>query len=462
MTAEKMFYSLSDTIAAVATPEGPGAIGVLKISGPKALAVAEKVFVPAKKKKLSRQKTFTLHYGWVADKGRKVDEVIVGIMKKPHSYTREDVVEIYSHSGPAVLHRIFSLLLKAGARPAHKGEFTYRAFVSGRIDLTQAEAVLGIVNSRTETALRLNMDSLSGRVSERIIALENKLNSLYADMEAEVSFPEEGLNIDSENVKNRLAVLIKDIEKWVKESEPALFVKDGVRCVICGRANVGKSSLFNRLVAEERVIVTAVAGTTRDVVEEAINIKGLPLRIYDTAGILKAKDLISQKAQSASEKKIAQADLVIWVLDRSRREQQEDYIIKEKIKGKNTVAVINKKDLPKKISKTFLDKVGFPKVEVSALTGEGFKDLEKTIYRTVISRGVKRDNVYLTSQRQISAVKHSLSLLKQAWEFLLQADCWDKAVFSLQQAGLYLSKVTGKDVSQEVLGNIFSKFCVGK
>jgi len=457
-------FSSQETIAAIATFPAKAGIGAIKVSGNRALQIAFKIFSPKKKKDIRRAKTYTMHYGFIKDGRESIDEVVLGIMRKPYSYTREDVIEIYSHSGAAVLTRILDLTLNKGARLAEPGEFTKRAFLSGRIDLVQAEAVLDIVEARAEGALKMSVFQVKGELSKLVEEISGEIEKIEEEIESEVSFPEEGVEFDVKKVLREIKGVEGKIKHLLNDSGKARFLREGIKCVICGRANVGKSSLLNMLLRKERAIVTPFAGTTRDVVEEDINILGLPLKIYDTAGILESKDLTSEKAMEKSYERLEDADLVISVFDYSRKFSKEDKFVLEKVKDKNAVLVVNKIDLPKKLDLDLLKKHRFPLVEMSVLKSLGLEKLEKTIYKQVWGDPLdnKKESALVSNIRQINLLKDASVELESAEGYLSKRGFLDSALFLIKSAGEKIKEITGKNLSRDVLDNIFSRFCIGK
>lgn len=471
MRRNKIDIYQEDTIAAVATSPGVGGIGVIKVSGPDAINIISDIFTSATEKDLKKAKNYTLHYGWLKDVNSKrskhnkkdiIDEVIVGIMRGPHSYTREDVIEIYSHSGQVVLDRVLQAVLKRGAHLAAPGEFTKRAFISGRIDLVQAESILDIVNARTDKALNLSMLQLKGELSSRIKEIDEKIEHLLVALEADVSFPEEQTGVSQKKIKEEIKGISTNIEELLENSEKNKFLREGVKSVICGRSNVGKSSLLNMLLKEERVIVTPLAGTTRDVVEENINIRGLPISISDTAGIINPRDLIEERALEKSYKNIERADLVILVFDGSEELREQDRFLIEKVKNKNTVFVINKTDLKEKIEKDVLRREKRPVVEISVLNNKGLEKLEKTIIKNVWRDfdSEQREQMFVSNIRHINLLKEA----KQRLSGLVSQDnlTSDYLLFGLEEAKSKISQITGKEFSEDILNSIFDNFCIGK
>ena len=462
-------YNLKDTIAAIATFPSPAALGIIKISGKKALAAAVAVFVPKNRESLKKARSHTLHYGWVVKKAKAkgeakiIDEVLISIMRAPNSYTREDVVEISSHGGVLVLNNILNLLLKRGIRLAFPGEFSYRAFMNGRIDLVQAQAISDIVEAKTEKSLFSLSKQLKGDFSKEIHKIKERLKNIFSYMEAFINFPEEETSVDLNIVKTGLKDIKERINIFLSRSSESNILREGVRCVICGKANVGKSTLFNHLLREERVIVTHIAGTTRDVIEETMNIKGVPLRIYDTAGIVKPKDFLDKEAMKKSHEKLDAADIVICVFDYSRKLLKEDILLAEKIKDKNVIFVVNKIDLKKKINIERLRRFKKPVVRMSALNNGGLEGLEQTVFNKVYAKGITRKgSILLLSQWQRGLLKSIKAAIEDSLRALQSGYPVDFINFSLKPALESLGKLTGEVISEEVLNNIFSNFCIGK
>jgi len=463
-------YRLADTIVALATFPSKSALGVIKISGKKAIAVASKIFKSKTKKNLSKAKNFTLHYGWIKNPGLKnssrkdivIDEVLISIMRGPTSYTREDVVEISSHGGAIVLDKILKIITKQGIRIAYPGEFTYRALLRGRIDLIQAESILGIVDAKTDKSLEYATQQLRGENSKKLKLLKEKIKELYIETESVINFPEDEIDLPLTPLKRKIGNIEKLVANLKEGSFEAKVMSEGLRCVICGKTNAGKSTLFNRLLKEERVIVSRVSGTTRDVIEETINIKGVPLRIYDTAGILDAKDLITKKALEKTSKAFSEADLVILVFDGSRRLNEDDFLLLKKAKNKNIILVINKADLRQRIDKEVIFKIKAPKVWMSALKSIGLKKIEQAVYNSVYKKGIDRQDIVFLSQHQRKILDSVYEKIKEAGEYL-DKDCTiDFINLLLSQCLNDIGKLTGEVFSEDVLESIFSQFCIGK
>ncbi len=462
-------YNTKDTIAAIATFPSTSSLGVIKISGKDALKIVHSIFVPHRKKDIRKAKTYTLHYGWVAEKGgrenkvKMVDEVIVSVMRKPYSYTREDVVEISSHGGIVVLNKILSLVIKEGARLAKPGEFSYRAWVNGRIDLSQVQAIGDIVEAKTERALFILSQQLKGDFSRRIERLKKTLTDIISHMEAYISFPEDVENFDSHDVAKRLKEVEREVSHFLKFEQSSRLMREGLRCVICGKANVGKSTLFNQLLKEERVLVTHFAGTTRDVIEETINIKGIPLRIYDTAGILEPRDFLDREAMEHSYRKLAEADVVIFVLDHSRSWDNQDEVLLKRIRDKEVIVVVNKVDLKKKLDIRRMRQLRCPLVKTVASKGEGLDELERVIVQKAYGTGVRRQtNSVLLAQWQIDLLRNILHNIEDTLKAIKDGEPLDVVLFSLQPALSNLAKLSGDEISEDILRSIFDRFCIGK
>lgn len=466
-------YKLADTIAAIATFPSKSALGIIKISGEKAISAVSKIFKPAKQKDIKKAKTFTIHYGWITEKSKGksqkskrgkesiIDEVLVSIMRAPNSYTREDVVEISSHGGTVVLNKILDGLTNQGIRLALPGEFTYRALVSGRIDLLQAESISSIVEAKTENALGIASSQLAGKMSLHLKDLRGRLKDLFVQTESLINFPED-LEFSPLNLKGKIERIDKEIDNLIEGSSEGKILQEGLKCVICGKSNAGKSTLFNLLLGQERVIVSRIPGTTRDVIEETINIRGVPLRIYDTAGILEPKDLVTKKALEKTKNIFDEADLVIFVLDASRKFDKDDSFLFDKVKNKNTIFVINKCDLDNKIDLEKLAKVKGAKVKMSALQNTGLGKLERAVYDNVYSSSLDRQDLVFLSKCQsqfLGRVKINIQKIK---EYLKDGQTLDFINFELKDALENLGKLSGEILSEEVLENIFSQFCIGK
>lgn len=468
-----------DTIAAISTFSGESGLSIVRLSGEDALKVADKIFISKNKKKPSQFKTYTVHYGFIIDlqkkkiksdlslkKPRLIDEVLLTVMRSPKSYTREDVVEISCHGGIVAARKILDLALKSGARLAKKGEFTKRAFINGRIDLTQAEAVLDIIKAKTDTGLEMALNHLEGALSKEIKRLREDLMHILCEVEASIDFTEEGIkDIDKKSLNKRIRKIYADLKKLFDNADKGIILTEGVTAVICGKANVGKSSLMNALLKIEKVIVTHLAGTTRDAIEELLNIEGIPFKIIDTAGILKPANLIEKESIKRSKDYLKAADIVLLVLDNSRRLSQEDKDLINYIKDKKVIVVINKIDIISKLKtdeiNTFLRDKDI--IKISALKGKNLKKLEKALVKKAFGGRIFSDlgpmvNNFRQKELLGAACKNITDTLKSLEEGLSS----EFMTIDLREAIKNLDEIAGEIVSDDVLDRIFSKFCIGK
>jgi tRNA modification GTPase len=456
-----------ETIAAISTPFGESGIGIVRISGSSAEAIAKKLFKP--KKDQSYFISHHFHYGEIMDtqSGKAVDEVLIVLMKSPRTYTREDIVEIHCHGGYLVLQRVLELVLRNGARMAHPGEFTKRAFLNGRIDLTQAEAVIDMIRAKTVVSLEIANQQLRGWLYRELAGLKTNLVEHLALIEAHIDFPEEEIEpISLREMEQDIEGAVQKLEGWVASYEEGRIFREGISCAIIGKTNVGKSSLLNALLKENRAIVTAIPGTTRDVIEEILNIFGIPVRLIDTAGLRKAKDSIEQEGVRMAKERLADSDFILLMLDGSRGLDEEDREIFEEVKGKKKVVILNKEDLPKKISvgevkDRFLDD---PIVSTSALKGEGIDDLKKTIYASLIQRDVRAtpEHLIVANIRHKTALTQIMDNLSNAMKGLEEGTSLEFIAFEIRSALGALGELIGETTSEEILNRIFDQFCIGK
>ncbi len=455
-----------DTIAAIATPWGEGGIAIVRLSGPQALEIAARVF-RGKRKSVFDMSSYTIAYGHVIDPltGEEIDEVILSLMRAPYSYTREDVVEINCHGGTLVARKVLEIILAAGARLAEPGEFTRRAFLNGRIDLTQAEAVLEIVRAKSEEAIRIANRKLKGEFGKRLSSIRGKLLSLSAWVEASLDFPEEDLPlITLEEIEDRLKEILSDLERVINSTKAGSIYRDGVRVVICGKPNVGKSSLLNALLQEARAIVTSIPGTTRDIIEEVLNVRGVPIRLVDTAGIRKAWDEIEREGVSRSLYQIENADIVLLVLDSSSPLTEEDHIVMSKLEGRKVILVFNKRDLPTRIDADSVRRA-FPKsreVWISALLEEGIEDLKDRIVEEAQEGIDLSGEVWMTSLRNITCLEEALLSLRDSLNSLRDGMPYDVVALGIREALSSIGMITGEEWTEDLLDVIFSQFCIGK
>ncbi len=457
--------SPEDTIAAIATPIGEGGIGIIRLSGKDAVDIAGRIFSPSGSKKLKDVLSHTITYGFIVDPshGGKIDEVLVTVMRAPRTYTREDVVEINCHGGLLPLKAVLHLLLREGARIAEPGEFTRRAFLNGRIDLSQAEAVIDIIKARTDQAERLALAQLEGKLSRRITELQDRITTLCAYVEAQIDFPEDEIETArKDEVIETMRAVGKELLYLSAGYEAGRFFRDGVATAIVGKPNVGKSSLLNALLEKDRAIVTEMPGTTRDVIEDTLNIEGLPLRIMDTAGIRETHNLAEAEGVKRSLKAIEGADIVIAVLDSSLPVDKADEELLRAVAYKRTIVLINKCDIR---SPDFSVPDGLTNVvEASALSGEGIKELKDMIYCVCISSGVRGE----TEGPLITNIRHKHSLDRAAQALAEAVNVLEKDIpieivaMYVREALDWMGSIIGIFTTDDILNKIFSEFCVGK
>ena len=455
----------TDTIAAIATAMGNSGIGIVRISGENAVEVAEKVFRTPGKKKLSESESHTIHYGYVYDGDEAVDEVLLMLMRGPRSYTAEDTVEIDCHGGMLVTRRILETVLKAGARLAEPGEFTKRAFLNGRIDLSQAEAVIDVINAKNEYALQSSVSQLRGSVSKEIHEIRDRILYEIAFIESALDDPE---HISLDGYPERLAVVVaeqkKQVEKLLASADEGKMIQEGIKTVILGKPNAGKSSLLNLLAGEEKAIVTDIAGTTRDVLEENLVLKGISLRILDTAGIRKTADTVEKIGVDRALEHAKDADLILYVVDASVPLDENDAKIMEILKGRKAIVLLNKSDLTAVIEKEEMEqKTGAPVISISAREETGMEELEEQMKKMFFQGEISfNDEVYITNARHKQALleaKKSLELTAGSIEMGMPED-----FFSIDLMNAYeeLGSIIGEAVREDLVNEIFSKFCTGK
>jgi tRNA modification GTPase len=455
-----------DTIAAIATPIGQAGIGIIRVSGPLSLEIAGKIFRPKYPKPVLRSHHLYLGHLFEPSSGNIIDEVLLSFMRGPHTYTQEDVLEINSHSGYALLSKILEILLAHGARLATPGEFTLRAFLNGRIDLTQAEAVIDIINSQSERGLYLASQQVQGSFKDEIEDLRQKAIHILAQVEVAIDFPEEepDMVFGEKETRGITEDLIKPIEALIKAHESRIWV-DGINTVIAGRVNAGKSSLLNRLLNEQRAIVTPIPGTTRDIIESTINIEGIPLRLMDTAGFQKVNDEVERLGIDLTKRKLKESDFVLIVIDQSRPLGQEDLDIILQSKGKKTLIVINKIDLPSKLGQgADIEALSlFPLVKISALTGQGLDQLKKAMKDCILEGRLDTTSSHAVPNiRHRHALNHALQFFKDAEHRKVEEAPMEIIAVELRSGLDVLGEITGETTSEDVLDSIFSQFCLGK
>ena len=456
----------SETIAAIATALSNSGISIIRMSGPDSIAIADKIFTSKKNnKKVSEMKSHTIHYGYIMDKKDIVDEVLLVIMRAPNSYTKEDVIEIDCHGGVVVTKKILDIVLKNGAIAAQPGEFTKRAFLNGRIDLSQAEAVMDVINSKNEYALKSSINQLKGSVVNKISEIRNVIIKDVAFIEAALDDPEH-MSIDgyTDTILINIEKCMKDIKKLIDSSDDGRIIKEGINTVIVGKPNAGKSSFLNALIGEDRAIVTDVAGTTRDVIKEEININGILLNIMDTAGIHDTDDYVEKIGIEKTMSCVDEADLVIYIVDGSTSLDENDFVILDNIKDKNALILLNKMDLDmitdsEEISKHTDKKV----INISAKKSEGINEFEECLKEMFFKGNIDfNDEVFITNARQKSALidaYDSLIKVKESIDNNMPED-----FLSIDMMGAYesLGMISGESLEDDLVNTIFKEFCMGK
>lgn len=442
------------TIAAISTPAGVGGIAVIRISGDNAIKIADKIF--RGKTKLVDAATHTVHYGHIFDEKGDIDEVLVTVMKAPKTFTREDVVEISTHGGLAASRSVLEAVIKAGAFPAEPGEFTKRAFLNGRIDLSQAEGVIDIINAKTTLSQKNALSQASGRLSKEINAVRSELITLAAGMQVAIDYPDEDLeDVTICDILETTQKCAEKIDKLIKTADSGKILREGIKTAIVGKPNVGKSSLLNCLACEERAIVTDIAGTTRDVIEEFVNLNGVPLRLLDTAGIRETADTVERIGVERSKQAVEEADLVILMLDISRELEKADYELLSLTEDKKRIIIANKTD----IKAAEFDGA----IEISAKTGEGIDELEREICRIYqLGEIGQNDSVVVTNMRHVAALSGAKEALGRAISAISCGMPQDIAALDIYDAMNCLGEITGDTVSEDIVSEIFHNFCVGK
>lgn len=453
---------LDDTIAAVSTPIGKSGIGIVRLSGKDALSIADRIFVASNGLRPSQFPSHSLHYGWIID----IDEVLLTVMRAPKTYTREDIVEINCHSGLVVLRKILELVLKLGARLASPGEFTKRAYLNGRIDLAQAEAVLDMVNSQTQDALKATLGQLQGRLSQKINVLRKNILDILTQIEASIDFSDQEIETKSqEELLKKMNEVSFDLKELLDSAEKGIILRQGVSCAICGRPNVGKSSLLNALLKRDRAIVTPIPGTTRDTLEETLDLFGIPLRLIDTAGIVRERDLVEKEAVKRSRRCIKEAGLVLLVLDASKGLTSEDLAISRYISQRSAFVVLNKQDLPAKLTRDEAKEL-LPErkvLSISALCGTGLDKLEREIADFVWQgKASFNGQVLVTNIRHREALKKAQKFVQRAIKVLKTGQSAEIIALEMKEAEVSLGEIIGRISCEDILGRIFSQFCIGK
>lgn len=458
-------YDTTDTIAAIATPLGESGIGVIRISGSKAYDVGDAIFRSKSPVPLAKRRDRSIQYGIIVDdSGQAIDEVILLIMKGPHSYTAEDVLEIQCHGGRQSLSDILGLVLRHGARLANPGEFTQRAFVNGRIDLAQAEAVMDVIQAKSAQGLTNAVSQLEGRLSKVIGSMRLHLTDFITRLEVMIDYPEEDLeDIEVPNIASAICEMKEHLERMLAESKGGRMMRDGVMAAIAGTPNAGKSSLLNRLLETDRAIVTDVPGTTRDVIEEWITINGVPICLVDTAGIRETEDAVEQIGVCRAKEYMEKADIILVVVDQSRPLQEEDRQILSSAQGKPALIVLNKEDLQAAFDVKSLEQYGLPMVSISASTGAGMDVLKETMLSLALQQGLTASqSALLANTRHIELVRQSQEALQRALETIENGMPLDCAIVDIREAWELLGSITGDTVHDDIVEEIFSRFCLGK
>ena len=449
---------MNDTIAAISTTLGVGAIAIIRVSGDKAIDIVNKIF---KGKNLKKVESHTINYGYIVDNGKEIDEVLVSVMKSPKTFTCEDVVEINTHGGIAITNKVLELLLTHGCRLAEPGEFTKRAFLNGRIDLIEAEGVMDLINSKTEKSRKLAINQVNGEVSKLIKNLRQQIIELLANIEVNIDYPEyEDIEIMTINkIKEKTQDIELKLKNILDKSKDSKLIKDGIKTIIIGSPNVGKSSILNRLLNENKAIVTDIAGTTRDIVEGTISIDGIVLNIIDTAGIRKTDDLVEKIGVKKSLDLIEEADLILYVLNNNEIITKDELLVLDKIKNKNNIVIVNKIDLDNKLDKSILDNY----IELSVKDDIGIDKLRNKIKEMfnldMIDKG---DFTYLSSARSIALVKSALNSLESVNDGIKNNMPIDMVEIDLKQVWSILGEIIGETYSDELIDQLFSQFCLGK
>ena len=457
---------IDDTIAAISTAQGTGGIGIIRVSGDKAFEIVGRLFKG--KRSLDEIKSHTVSYGKIINpkNGETIDEVLVTKMKKPNTFTRENVVEINCHGGTVVVKRIMEQVISEGARPAEPGEFTKRAFLNGRIDLSQAEAVIDLINARTGESSRAAVAQLEGKLSRKLKDARAKLIELIAHIEVTVDYPEEDIEeITGQEVYSSLRIIDEKLQETLKSFEKGRIIREGIAAVIVGRPNVGKSSLLNELAGKSKAIVTDIPGTTMDIIEEYINIKGIPVRIIDTAGIRETEDVVEKIGVEMAKKAVEAADLVILMLDASQGIGLDDLEILNNSENKKIIILLNKIDIVDDVVVKELEErlKGHTLIKTSVKQEIGIEDLEEHIAKMFLKGEINNENdVLVTNVRHKDLLEKALKSIREAMDAHEGGMPLDCITIDIKNAAEYLGRITGESVSEEVMHQIFSRFCIGK
>ena len=458
----------SDTIAAISTAMGGSGIGIIRISGDEAISVVDRIYHSKdNKKKIGDQKSHTIHYGYIYDGDELIDEVLVMLMRGPRSFTAEDTVEINCHGGVYAMKRVLDTVIKHGARPAQPGEFTKRAFLNGRIDLSQAEAVIDVIQSKNEYALQSSLGQLKGSVKEKIKDIREHIIFQIAKIESALDDPEHiSLEGYPQELKRIVDQMADEVNRLIQSSDNGRLIKEGIQTVILGKPNAGKSSLLNALIGEEKAIVTSIAGTTRDILEETITLNGITLNIFDTAGIRETEDTVEKIGVEKAKEKADKADLIIYVVDSSTEMDENDKEIISVIKDKKVIILLNKSDLDQITTEDRLRKeigTGYPIISISAKENAGIDLLEQKIKEMFYHGEISfNDEIYITNARQKSSLMDTAESLKKVLESIELGLPEDFYSIDLMSAYESLGNIIGESVGEDLINEIFGRFCMGK
>lgn len=458
-----------DTIAAISTPMGEGAIGIVRLSGPDALSISDKVFKSPSGKKLTEVDSHTINYGHIVDpqSNETIEEVMVSVMKAPKTFTREDVVEINCHGGILSVNRVLQLVITNGARLAEPGEFTKRAFLNGRIDLSQAEAVMDLIRAKTDRAADVAIGQLEGRLSKLIQRLRQEILEVLAQVEVNIDYPEydDVEEMTNKMFKQKALYVKKEIEKLLQTAQQGKILREGLQTVIIGRPNVGKSSLLNSFVQENKAIVTDIPGTTRDVIEEYVNVRGVPLKLVDTAGIRETEDIVERIGVERSRKVLQEADLILFLLNNNEELADEDRKLFETIQGMDAIIVINKTDLEQRIDIEEVKKLAGDRkiIHVSVKEEKGIEELEETISQMYMTGEIESDDfTYVSNARHVALLNQALQSINDALNALENEMPVDLVQIDMTKAWDLLGEIIGESIHDELINQLFSQFCLGK
>lgn len=460
-----MIYN--DTIAAISTAPGVGGIGIIRVSGLDAVEIVDKVFKAASKKTLKEAPSHTIHYGHILNKdGRVIDEVLVMLMKAPKTFTREDVVEINCHGGPVPLEAVLMEVIRNGARLADSGEFTKRAFLNGRIDLAQVEAIMDIIEAKTEVSLSQAVNQLEGKLSKQIKEYQDMLIQIIARIEVSIDYPEYDEDEPlAEDFKDDIRALNDKLKQLLATADTGKMIREGVKTAIVGQPNVGKSSLLNALLEENKAIVTDIPGTTRDIVEAYLNIEGMPFLLLDTAGIRETEDIVEKIGVERSKESITQADVVLMLIDSSRELDQEEIALMNELKGRQVIFVLNKTDLTPVITQEILKAYtgDQPIASISAMKQDGLNELRQAMKNFIVNKGISiGQEATISNQRQKQSLVKAIESLDKVSDTIDMGMPEDCIAIDLHDAYGHLGNIVGEALKDEIINELFTRFCLGK